>query len=338
MAELSGFFDAHVSTDADGNAVYDRAYLAESFARYFASFIGNGVFGGKANELMVNQKETADMSVKVLTGQAFINGYFYENTDELSLEIDNADGVLDRIDLIVLRWSKNDRVIRLAVEKGSSASSPVAPQLKRNDDYYELELAQVYIKAGATRITQVNITDTRLDSTVCGFVVGVVKQFDTTEFNAQLNAWIEMFKLESVEEVRELSSLLEAVISAGDIGPLVTDIQKLKDTKVNKSGDTMTDNLGVSKHSAPTFALYETSANSTAHFQLWNHLLFIANRPTADNSNYRSFYISDHIVQDDVADALKLLDVRDGVSKTYNILHAGNLSAFGLSAVPASVE
>ena len=82
MAEQSGFFDAYASTDSEGNVVYDRVYLAKSFAKYFASFIGNGVFGGKSNELMVQQKTTADMSVKILSGQAWINGYWYENESQ----------------------------------------------------------------------------------------------------------------------------------------------------------------------------------------------------------------------------------------------------------------
>lgn len=188
MAERSGFFDAHLV-----NGEYDRVYLAESFAKYFASFIGNGIFGGKSNELMVQQKPTADMSVRVLSGQAWINGYWYENDDELSLAVDVADGVLNRIDLIVLRWNNSERVIRLAVVKGIPASNPSAPVIQRNADFYDLKLAQIYVKAGATRLTQANITDTRLNSSVCGLVHGVVDQLDTTEFGAQLNSFIEQF-------------------------------------------------------------------------------------------------------------------------------------------------
>lgn len=229
MAEHSGFFDAHASVDAQGNVTYDRVYLAESFAKYFASFIGNGVFGGKSNELMVKQKESADMSVKVLSGQGFINGYFYENTDELSLAIDNADGVLNRTDLIVLRWNKHERDIHLAVEKGTPASSQSAPLLKRNDDYYELELAKVTVKAGATKITQADITDSRLDSNVCGFVVAVVDKFDTSEFHAQLRSWIELFKIDSVNLVNEILVTVQQILDASDLSPILSEIQSLKD-------------------------------------------------------------------------------------------------------------
>lgn len=252
MAEQSGFFDAHIV-----NGEYDRVYLAEHFARYFASFIGNGIFGGKSSELMVQQKDSADMSVRVLAGQGFINGYFYENTDELSLAIDNADGVLNRIDLIVLRWNKYNRAIRIAVEKGVSSSSPSAPLLKRNDDYYDLELARVYVKAGATRITQADITDMRLDSNVCGFVTGVIEQFDTTELGIQLDSfiqqyseeyiellnqyaeiyrtWFEEFQTNSNNDVNTLMAQLKEIVEANDLDSIISDIQELKSLAIEST-------------------------------------------------------------------------------------------------------
>lgn len=188
MAEQSGFFDAHL---VDGE--YDRVYLAEHFAKYFASFIGNGIFGGKSNELQVREKETASMGVRVLSGQAWIDGYWYENDDEHPLTIDVADGVLNRIDSIVVRWNNSERIIRLAVKKGIAATNPVAPIVQRDDDYHELKLADIYIKAGATSITQSNITDKRLNTNECGLVIGVVQQLDADEFGIQLETYIQEF-------------------------------------------------------------------------------------------------------------------------------------------------
>jgi len=219
MAEQSGFFDAHLV-----NGEYDRVYLAENFARYFASFIGNGIFGGKSNELMVQQKATADMSVRVLSGQAWINGYWYENDDELSLAIDVADGVLNRIDLIVLRWNNVERVIRLAVKKGTSATNASAPIIQRSADFYELKLAQVYVKAGATRITQADITDTRLNNSVCGFVHGVVDQFDTTDFGKQIDSFIEQFEASSISKMQAIFAELNAAIDENAIANLITSV------------------------------------------------------------------------------------------------------------------
>lgn len=49
MSESSGFFNAKVLEGGE----YDRIYLAEDFAKYFASFVGNGVFAKKLNALQV---------------------------------------------------------------------------------------------------------------------------------------------------------------------------------------------------------------------------------------------------------------------------------------------
>jgi len=222
MAEKSGFFDAHLV-----NGEYDRVYLAESFAKYFASFVGNGIFGGKSNELMVQQKTTADMSVKVLSGQAWINGYWYENDDELSLAINVADGVLNRIDLIVLRWDNSERVIRLAVKKGTPATNASAPTIQRNADYYELELAKIYVKAGTARITQADIVDTRLDNEVCGFVHGLIEQFDTTAFGKQIDSFIENFEASSIAEMQAIFVRINSLIDANMAARLTLDVDNL---------------------------------------------------------------------------------------------------------------
>ena len=183
MAEQSGFFDAHLT-----GGEYDRVYLASSFARYFASFIGNGVFADKAAGLMVYQTNPSTMGVKVLPGQAWINGYWYENDSEFSLPIDIADGVLNRIDLVVLRWGTVERSINLVVKKGTPASNAVAPVVQRDSDYYELKLAEIHVTAGSTGITQANLVDTRADTNICGWVTGVIKQADTAELFAQWQA------------------------------------------------------------------------------------------------------------------------------------------------------
>ena len=218
MAEQSGFFDAHVM-----NGEYDRVYLSEHFAKYFASFIGNGVFGGKSNELMVSQNINSGMKVDVLSGMSWINGFWYENTSNLTLDISVADGVLNRIDNVVVRWGKIERSIWITIVKGTPATNAVAPSIERSSDYYDLKLAEISVKAGATNITQADITDTRLNSDVCGFVVGVVQQFDTTEFGNQLDgyiskyaaeykAFLEGLELTGTNEVNSLIDRLNAIV------------------------------------------------------------------------------------------------------------------------------
>lgn len=193
--EKCGFFDANLNEEE-----YDRVYLAAQFARYFASFIGNGVYAQHGDQLQVMAQSTPAMSVQVLDGQGWINGYWYENSDSLNLSVDVADGVLNRIDSIVLRLGFSERNMWLAIKKGTPAATPVAPALTRSADYYELQLATISIPAGSIKITQAQITDTRMNKSVCGWVTGVVDQIDTTTLFSQFEAYLEEFKANNEAE------------------------------------------------------------------------------------------------------------------------------------------
>lgn len=169
----------------------DRVYNAQSFAEYFASFIANGVFPNPSNNLQVFAYD--GFQLKVSPGKAWINGYFYVNDDDLYITLDLPDAVLSRIDAVVLRYSLADRNIKVAVKKGAFSSSPTPPTLQRDDSIYELCLAQVYVAAGATSITQADITDTRLSTELCGIVHAVVDQVDTTTIFNQYKSWYEQY-------------------------------------------------------------------------------------------------------------------------------------------------
>lgn len=165
----------------------DRRYKSNHFAEYFASFIANGIFPNPSNTLQVYEK--TNMTVTVKPGKGWINGYFAINEYDYDLTLDNADGVLNRIDRIVLRLDFNARSINLAVKKGAFASVPVAPILQRDADAHELALADIYVTKGTTFIRQSNIADQRLDKALCGVVHGTVSQVDTTTIFNQYSAW-----------------------------------------------------------------------------------------------------------------------------------------------------
>ena len=180
MSLTSAFFDAELV-----GGVYDRVYSAERFAEYFAAFIANGVFPDPATNLQVVANVPRDMTVLVKSGLGWINGYYCNNDGNYPLTISPASGTLPRVDAVVLRWSRSNRSISLEVKTGVATSSPSAPSLERSADNYELMLASIEVVAGATSIAQANITDKRPDSSVCGWVKGVVDQVDTTNLFAQ---------------------------------------------------------------------------------------------------------------------------------------------------------
>lgn len=187
--ERCGFFDAYLNGEE-----YDRVYLAAQFAAYFASFIGNGVYAEHSNQLQVVAMPTPQMQVGVEKGQGWINGYWYENTDTMYLPIKVADGVLNRIDSIVLRLGFAERNMWLMVKEGTPAINPIAPEVTRTADYYDLQLATISIPASSIRITQAQIQDTRMNQDVCGWVTGVVKQLDTTTLFNQFETYFQEFK------------------------------------------------------------------------------------------------------------------------------------------------
>lgn len=219
MALTSAFFDAKLVGDE-----YDRVYSAERFAEYFASFIANGVFPNPATNLQVVANVPGNMAVRVKSGLGWINGYYCNNDGDYSLTLSPANGTLPRVDAVVLRWSRSNRSISLEVKTGVAASSPSAPTLERSADNYELMLASISVVAGATSIAQANITDKRPDSTVCGWVKGVVDQIDTTDLFAQYD-----------DAFQTWFDNLQSQLSGDVVANLQSQITALKDNKVNVS-------------------------------------------------------------------------------------------------------
>lgn len=224
MSQQSGFFNAKVLEDGS----YDRVYLAEDFANYFASFVGNGVFAKKLNGLQV--LADSGMTLKVRSGQAWINGYWYENDSDLSLSLSTAPATGYRIDSVVLRYRDTSRSISCFVKTGDLNVNDPAPI--RENGIYELVLAYVKVSAGSISISQSNIVDKRGDNSVCGFVTGVIDQIDTTEFYTQLNNWLEEYNSKVDKDYETFTAYLNSKKSSADSNLTVFqgDLNTLKNT------------------------------------------------------------------------------------------------------------
>ena len=161
--EKSGFFNSSGG---------DRVYSATDFAAYFGKLVSNGIFYASGTNLQVTPG--SGMALSVAAGSAWINGYSYENTDALTLNLATASGVNPRIDRVVVRFSAVERRIYLATLTGTPSEVPVAPTLTRTNDIYELGMADVLVPKGSVTITALNITDTRLNTALCGLVNSLV--------------------------------------------------------------------------------------------------------------------------------------------------------------------
>lgn len=125
----------------------------------------------KATSLAVTQNSPAGLSVLVASGWAAIVGtvqsnmgtYVGYNDATTTLSITTADPTNPRVDLVCMTvqdayytGSLNDVILQVVA--GTPAGSPVAPTLPANS----ISLATVAVGAGATSITNANITDTRV--------------------------------------------------------------------------------------------------------------------------------------------------------------------------------
>ena len=136
------------------------------------------------------------MAVNVAVGKAWINGYFYELSDSAKeLAIATGDANNPRIDKVVCSLNLANRLTELKVIQGAASANPQPPAHSREDEVFDLVLAEVAVAAGAVELSAEDITDKRPDNTVCGFVTGVVEQIDTTglfsQYDAEFNTWFE---------------------------------------------------------------------------------------------------------------------------------------------------
>lgn len=148
------------------NGAADRPANAESLAAYLAAFFSNGVL--QQSETSLKVEPAGGMNVQVHAGAGCINGKAILNDAAEVITIEAASASQDRIDRVIFRLNEADRLMEFDVLKGTSGSSPEAPELTRTADIYELCLAEVNIPAGATEITASRITDTRIDTELCG--------------------------------------------------------------------------------------------------------------------------------------------------------------------------
>jgi hypothetical protein len=161
MAEKSGFFNARL---VDGE--YDRKYSANDYSDNLAVVIGTGVLRSNIDDLKVTSR---GMLVTVAAGRAWINGHYYHNNSAMTLAAVPAASGGNRYDRVVLRMDKqlNARNVSVVYLQGTASNDPQKPALTRNDNVYDICLADVYVASGSSNVV---VYDTRQDRDVCGWV------------------------------------------------------------------------------------------------------------------------------------------------------------------------
>ena len=158
---------------------------AADVAAYLAG-LTSGVFSG-AEDFPVTA--AGGLKVTVGAGRGWVHpsrftGYSITKREADTLTLPLADPSLPRIDRIVMRYDAGARAASLQVLQGTASSTPTAPAISRTELIYDLCLAEIARPAGSTAVTTGQITDTRLDETICGIVRDGVTGIPTDELLA----------------------------------------------------------------------------------------------------------------------------------------------------------
>lgn len=219
MAITSGFFNS-----LNG----DRKYNAAQMSEYFQGIISDGVLANYLDKMKVSAG--SGMGVNIASGRAFIDSRWIESNAVEQFTLDASHPTLNRYDAIVIRLDYSSRDITFNVKKGENASDPVKPAITNSETVKELCLAYVLIPAGSTSISAVNITDTRPDSRICGWVTGVITQLDTSDLFDQWNTAYQNYYDAMTSSFNEWFSTLTGQLS------ITTYIEKYEKTVVLSGG------------------------------------------------------------------------------------------------------
>ena len=166
--EFYGYFDSTLDDV--------REYDGGQFAQLLRAVARNGVTSHEGGLAV-----TADglgMQTEVLPGGCLVNGYLYVLEDDGGARMlmeHQPSGAADRYDRIVARLDLNteERDMGLYLLSGTPAADPQPPELTRTALVYEVSLARVRVRAGATVIEPEDVEDERADESVCGYAVPV---------------------------------------------------------------------------------------------------------------------------------------------------------------------
>lgn len=178
------------SKRVDGS--WDRAITAQDERDFNKLYFTNGVFANPPSSLLV--EAYSGMQIKVLPGGCHIEGAKAYSGEARYITLSNSASNLARIDRIIARYDNSEAVrsIDIYVREGVPSTTPIAPDIHTEPEYYEIVLADVLVPKGVTSIKASYIIDQRLNPELCGLVVPMAKDKDTSELWSQIRGSIEL--------------------------------------------------------------------------------------------------------------------------------------------------
>lgn len=212
MNNKANFFDSK-----DG----DRKYTAEDFRNWLKGFFTNGV---AANQLFVESNN--GMSVKVHPGFTHINGYAKKlEEEEITIQPIASGALTERIDSIIVELDTENEDVE--IKYGQDQTTPV-----RTGSKYQLIIAKIHVPTDATtsayNLTQASIEDTRMDDTICGYIVRFIDKYSYTDELQTHTEYVDGFDADHFDEFEEWFAGVQDLFTpqvAANMQALVTALQ-----------------------------------------------------------------------------------------------------------------
>ena len=272
MSEYAYPMDSNVTYNGNGVPSFDRAVTSAQLRGMISEIITNGVLmANNSNALRVIAN--GDKTVTIQPGLCVINGAIKKFTEAKTIELPVTANGNDRGIAICALFDLVNRDIRFYYYTYPAESAtdliPLS-DISRTDTKYAIQLANIYITPGYTRIVQSNITDTRLNTDRCG-AVSSISHFDTTNLYNQIQSDLASFKTTEQAEFQEWFENLQTVLDSNTAAHLQNEIDGLSSTKANKADITnisitgTTNNTGSNILSGTLFYLNGTLCVATAN-------------------------------------------------------------------------
>lgn len=209
-------------TSVDG----DRKYGATAWAMFYHNIFTTGVVGVAGDEkLRVSESAETGMRVDVHSGAVFVQGRNGIVEETFTLDITPGSSTSNRTDSVVVRLDTMERDIKIVYKQGDTS-------VRRDEIYWELQLATIQVPRNATSVFNSHITDMRSGTDVCGYSK-LRGSLDVKGLEQQYGSMLEQL-------VSQFES--EANTNQSDLEQLLTDQQALFQNWLNNLQNQLDDN------------------------------------------------------------------------------------------------
>ena len=218
----------------------NTGYEADALGAWFATRT-RGVLSGDDN-FAVTASGTG-MSVTLHPGYSWLlrnkrwgTAVWAEEPETFTL--DPADGTLSRIDVVVLRLDKDNNAPQTLLRKGAFSNAPTFTAPVRDTHADEIYVASVFVGPGAVKISQADVTDLRMDESVCGVMRDGITGIPTAQLQEQVQQLIDHLRAE-VDGIEQGSEVMLKTVYDADGDGVVDEAEKVSNalTLKNAAGE-----------------------------------------------------------------------------------------------------